>query len=190
MALTTDFLNAASMAAARFPGPHMYPWPIEGNPAGFLSFASFQQWREFILRLGVRESLPGIVRAKFDAAQKLYLLGWLDGDVLKAGEFAALSCLELSLKDCYGDKVRRKNGHISFGDLLRYMPEHDGLSNEMLPVCRRSGGDLVSDLKSKNPSASFLRNRHAHADPFNTAPYSGVLEVVRDLIEFAYRNWP
>jgi hypothetical protein len=190
MALTTDFIDAASIAATGFPGPHVYPWPTEGNPAGFVSFASFQQWREFIFQLGVRDSLPDIVRAKFETAQKLYLLGWLDVDVLKAGEFAALSCLELSLKDRYGDRVKGKGGHISFGHLLRYMAEHDGLANEMLPVCRRSGGDLVSDLKSRNPSASFLRNREAHADPYNTAPYSGVLEVVRDLIEFAYRDWP
>ena len=33
-----------------------------------------------------------------------------------------------------------------------------------------------------------IRNRAAHAGPLDTAPWGGLLEVVRDLIENAYRD--
>ena len=33
-----------------------------------------------------------------------------------------------------------------------------------------------------------IRNRAAHTDPFDSAPWGGLLEVVRDLIEYTYRD--
>jgi hypothetical protein len=41
------------------------------------------------------------VAAKFESAQKLYVLAWLDFDLIKAGELIALTALELALTDRY-----------------------------------------------------------------------------------------
>ena len=72
-------------------------------PGGFLQFNDPETWRKFIVSLGIDERIPDVVRAKFARAQTLYLLGWVDLDVLKAGELAALIALELATMDRYGD---------------------------------------------------------------------------------------
>jgi len=35
-----------------------------------------------------------------------------------------------------------------------------------------------------------LRNESAHGAPFDGLPQAGLLELVRDLIDYAYRDWP
>jgi hypothetical protein len=40
------------------------------------------------------------------------------------------------------------------------------------------------------PSLADLRNDSAHGAPFDGFPQSGLLELVRDLIDYAYRDWP
>ena len=42
--------------------------------------------------------------AKFESAQKLHVLAWLDFDLIKAGELIALTALELALTGCYAGK--------------------------------------------------------------------------------------
>jgi len=39
------------------------------------------------------------------------------------------------------------------------------------------------------PTLAELRNSLAHSDPFDGLPWSGLLELVRDLIEYAYRSY-
>src|SRR5258708_9965291 len=145
MALTTDFLNVVAAAADKSPGPLIVPWRILGNLGGCLSFATFAEWQNFVLQLGLRDAIPLIVAAKFERAQKLHLLAWVDFDLIKAGELVALTTLELALLDRYGGKVRDrrrkveaksatkkakgKNETIRFADLLKYMPAHDGLTH-------------------------------------------------------------
>jgi hypothetical protein len=41
MTITADFLDTVAFAAQRLPGPLTVPWPIPGNPGGFVSFAAF-----------------------------------------------------------------------------------------------------------------------------------------------------
>jgi len=81
------------------------PWPQPGQPAGFRTFETLSEWRLCVEDLGLRQGIPEIVAAKYRRAQKLYLLAWLDIDLIKAGELVALTALELALNDCYGDKV-------------------------------------------------------------------------------------
>ena len=64
MAISTDFLDAVALAAGRFPGPLVLPWPISGRPDGFLTFASFAEWRLFVTNLSLHAVVPEIVRAK------------------------------------------------------------------------------------------------------------------------------
>ena len=159
-------------------------------PISIASFATFAEWQAFILELSLSPGIPDIVTVKFKRAQKLHLLAWIDFDIIKAGEMVAVATLELALRDCYGDKVKDKRGNISFDRTLRYMVEHDGLTDDKLPMHRRcGGGSVVSRLTGKTkPSLANIRNGLAHGYPFDGLPWSGTLELVRDLIEYAYRG--
>jgi hypothetical protein len=190
MSPTQDFLDAVAVAAERFPGPRNVPCPMPGRLDAMVAFANFAEWRAFILDLGLRPGIPDIVTVKYKRAVKLYLLAWIDFDIIKAGEMVALATLELALKDRYGDKVKDKRGNILFARTLRHMVEHDGLTDDKLPMHRRcGGGSVVSRLTGKTePSLANIRNDLAHGYPFDGFPWSGMLELVRDLIEYAYRG--
>lgn len=192
MPLTRQFLDAVAAATDDSSGPLILPWPMPENLAGFVSFANFADWRDFVLQFSLRDTIPQIVSAKFERAQKLYVLTWIDFDLIKAGELVALTALELALKDRYGDKVKDKKGNINFARLLNYMAKHDGLTDETFPMNRRCGGGSVVDLLvgKRNPSLADIRNDMAHGHPFDGLPWSGLLELVRDLIEHAYRPYP
>jgi hypothetical protein len=191
MNLSADFLKALAVSADRSADPLRIVWPAPGNPVALVEFCTFAEWRDFVFRLGMQRATPDIVRLKFERAQKLYLLAWLDFDLIKAGELVALTTLELALKDRYGDKVRDNKGQMNFSRLLRYMPAHDGLTDAKIPMIQRSGGAAIGFLTGDTqPSLSEIRNKLAHGYPFDGFAYGGLLELVRDLIEYAYRDWP
>jgi hypothetical protein len=186
------FEHLDAIAEARDPrfGPVVIPWPAPGNPAAFLSFESFKAWREFVAGLGLHDDIPQIVTAKFARAQKLHVLAWIDFDLIKAGELVALTTLELALRDRYGPKATKQYGNAAFPHLLRYMPEHDGLTDDKVPMIRRCGGTVVDLLTGKRkPTFADIRNDSAHGYPFDGFPWAGLLELVRDLIEYAYRDF-
>jgi hypothetical protein len=188
--LSTDFLDAVARAAERFPGPLVVPWPMAGNPGGFVSFANFAEWRSFVLNLGLHRTVPEIVSAKFERAQKLYVLSWIDFDLVKAGELVALTALELALKDRYGPQAKKHYGNMNFAHLLRYMPQHDGLTDSKIGMIQRCGGTVIDLLTGvREPSFADIRNDSAHGYPFDGFPWAGLLELIRDLIEYAYRDF-
>ena len=127
-------------------------------------------------------------------------LAWIDFDLIKAGELVALTTLELALQDCYGNKVEKKDK--SFNGLLQFMVEKDGLTDEQIPMCVKSGGTAVRGLyetevaRKKRRSTAVgppmtlaeIRNSLAHGYPFDGFPWGGLLELVRDLIAYAYRH--
>ena len=180
-------------------------WPRPGNPTAYLTFSTVGDSRAFIDGFDLNPLVPMIVLVKYRRAQKLYWLGWIDGDCIKAGELAALVALELALLDRYGDKARRprNGGPPRLNALLEYMVEQDGLTNEDLPIYRKNGGDVIANLyetkESREARKGTLgsppmtiverRNRAAHGDPFDNTPAAGLIEVVRDLIEYAYRHF-
>ncbi|KRQ93211.1 hypothetical protein [Bradyrhizobium valentinum] len=162
-------------------------WPTPGNLGGFVQFERAADWCNFVERLGIDERIPDIVRAKFARAQTLYMLGWVDFSVVKAGELAALIALELAVMDRYGARVSK--GKRSFAALLKYMVESDGLTNAQIPMVTRCGGTAVGQLTGETrPTLAERRNTLAHGDPFEGLPTGGLLELVRDLINFAYRD--
>lgn len=168
--------------------PLVLPWPSPGLPGGFLQFDDPEAWRSFIVSLGIDDRVPDIVRAKFARAQTLYLMGWVDLDVLKAGELAALIALELTLMDRYGDQIPKKER--SFATLLNHMAEVDGLTDGNIPMIVRTGGTAIGFVTGQaKPSLSQRRNSMAHGDPFDGLPVGGLLELVRDLINYAYRDY-
>ncbi|WP_225199240.1 hypothetical protein [Gluconobacter oxydans] len=168
--------------------PLLLVWPVPGNPAALVQFAHAAEWRQFIDDLAIEARIPEIVQAKFARAQTLYLLGWIDISLVKAGELAALIALELALMDRYGGLiVKRKR---SFATLLAHMVEVDGLTDADLPVIVRCGGSAIGHLTGTvRPSLAQRRNTLAHGDPFEGLPTGGLLELVRDLINFAYRHY-
>jgi hypothetical protein len=169
--------------------PLIIPWPVPNNPGGFLSFDTLVQWQVFIESLQLRRIVPRIITEKFSRALKLYYLGWIDLDVIKAGELAAMAALELSLRDRYGGRFAPKET-VTFPKLINFMVKDDGLTDSALPVIQRCGGTAIGIVSGRtHPSLVEIRNGLAHGDPFNGLPYGGLLELVRDLIDYAYRGF-
>lgn len=169
-------------------GPMLLAWPKQGNAGGFIQFEKAADWRAFVESLGIDPRIPEIVRAKFARAQTLYLLGWVDFSVLKAGELAALIALELAVMDRYGGRLSKNKR--SFAALLKYMVEVDGLTDPQIPMVVRCRGTALGQLTGDTrPTLAERRNAPAHGDPFDGLPTGGLLELVRDLINFAYRHY-
>lgn len=168
--------------------PVLLAWPTPGNPGGFLRFEKADDWRHFVEGLGIDKRIPIIVREKFARAQTLYMLGWVDFSVVKAGELAALIALELAVMDRYGARISK--GKRSFATLLKYMVDSDGLTDAQIPMVMRCGGTAIGQLTGETrPTLAERRNTLAHGDPFEGLPTGGLLELVRDLINFAYRDY-
>jgi hypothetical protein len=188
--------------------PVMLMWPRPGNPGPvYLSFSDLVDWQRFIAEFDLNPLVPQTMREKYHRAQKLYYIGWIDGDCIKAGELAALVALELALIDRYGGqdqaKRPRNGGPPMLGSLIAYMVETDGLTDDQLPIFDKYGGGVIvrnlyetrEECKARGntvpPPMNLVerRNRAAHGDPFDNIPAAGLIEVVRDLIEYAYRNF-
>ena len=96
---------------------------------------------------------------------------------------------------------RDRRGIIRFPLLLKYLVEKDGLTNDKIPMVRRCGGNVVSHLTpptgdakpilsdNRNSCLSDIRNSLAHGDPFDAHLWSGLFELIRDLIDYAYRDF-
>jgi hypothetical protein len=180
--------NHSDIALSDREEPVLLAWPTQGNAGGFIRFEKAADWRAFVESLGIDTRIPEIVRAKFARAQTLYLLGWVDFSVVKAGELAALIALELALMDRYGGRVSKNKR--SFASLLKYMVDADGLTDAQIPMVVRCGGTALGQLTGEtSPTLAERRNSLAHGDPFDGLPTGGLLELVRDLINFAYRDY-
>jgi len=159
-----------------------------------------------MLSMSINSRIHRPTREKYERAWNFYYMGWVNYDFIKGGELAAFVALEFALIDGYGFKLRtpKITRPPSLRRLLRYMVEDDRLTDDQIPLVRRCGGSVVvnfyetdADEKARcaqNPRPERpmtlveRRNKAAHGDPFDTAPCAGLLEVVRDLIEYAYRD--
>lgn len=209
---TTVFPDIASFNVDRADAPFVMPWPQPGNPGALLAFHHFQEWQTFIAARGLHPAIPRIVGDKFRRAQRLYVLAWLDADLVKVGELVALTALELALTDRYGGFFRQQLAQAGnkqkrtrrpmLHDLLEYLVAGDGLTDTQLPFTQCYGGSVIPALRHRRatqgdsnsggasrPTLADVRNSLAHGDPFDGLPWSGLLELVRDLIEYAYRSY-
>jgi hypothetical protein len=213
MSLLPDALDAIALARDPSLGPLVVARPTADDPAGAVQFRTLAEWRAFVLGLGLSRAVPESVATKFERAQKLFLLAWLDFDLIEAAVLVALTALERALMDCYAEKesARRRElvavkaekerrpiakseewwiGYTSFADLLKFMVERDGLTDDRLPIRRRCPalnviGILTGDSR---PSLTDMRNDLVHGAPSEGLPAAGVLEIARDLIDYAYRD--
>ena len=166
--------------------PIMLAWPCDGQASGLLQFDHPDQWRAFVESLEIHPIIPTVVAAKFARGQALYLLGWFDSGLIKAGDLAALVALELALTDRYGGAYKKKP---RFSALLKYMVKPDGLTEADIPMVVRCNGALGQRTGETHPTLVQRRNNLAHGAPFEGWPTAGLLELVRDLINFAYRGY-
>lgn len=180
--------------------PLVVPWPVPGDPVHFHSFAQPEAWVAFVRRFDVDGAVPQTVALKYLRAQKLYAFSWLDYDLIKAGELVALSALERALKECYEGKTKKS----SLAAWVQYMVENDGLTDEVLPIALRCGQPIVQHLYETEQAIkqrekvgvpepmtlARIRNSLAHGDPFDGLIWPGLLEIVRDLIQHAFRTRP
>jgi len=122
--------------------------------------------------------IPDVVRMKYARAQRLYLLGWIDADLIKAGELVALTALELALMDRYGTRFKKRER--TFAAVLKHLVDADGLTDAQIPVIARCGGSAIGKLiGTVRPTLAQRRNAMAHGDPFDGLPVGGLLELVR-----------
>lgn len=170
-------------------------WPTERNATDILTFESASEWQDFVRGFALSSKTPIIVEAKYRRALTLYELTWFAFDVIKAGELAALVALELALLNQYGadclkrlravKKASLKQKRAGFLQLLQYMVEHDGLTASNLPSLHR-----VKNIEPILENLAEVRNGLAHGDPFDGFHKAGLIDLVRDLIDYAYRDWP
>jgi hypothetical protein len=212
MTIAPDFLTALTFAAEKIPGSRTLPWPSPKLLGGFVTFADFAEWQQVILGFHLSAGVPVNMVDLFDRALKLYLAAWLDFDLVTTGEMAALAALEHSLRDCYlGDFRDRHNKKvvarakskkrspkpdenfrpesIRLDALLKHMYQRDGLTDDKLPCVQKYGGSVMRLLTEEaDPKLAEMRNVRMHGNPFGSGYQSGLVEVVRDLIEYAYRD--
>lgn len=190
-----------SIDASHWPereAPLVVPWTEPGNPAHFHQFSHADAWLVFVASFNLDASTPQTVALKYQRAQKLYAFAWLDYDLIKAGELVVLSALERALKECYGGKSK-KSGLAAW---VEHMVEQDGLTDQVLPIAQRCNQSIVRHLYETDVAIkerkkigapepmtlARIRNSLAHGDPFDGLIWPGLLEMVRDLIEYAYRK--
>jgi hypothetical protein len=201
MTITDDPFLEISIAAETSPGPRWLPWPVAGNPGGQVNSAIYQEWRVFFLQFDLHAAVPDIVRMKFARAMKLHLLGWIDVDIIKAGELVAWTALELALTDVYKHRIIAKrqaaaankgkspSDQVKLAHLLRFMASDDGLTDAKIPLIQKSGGSVIGRLSgTQQPALNQVRNELAHGYPFDGLLQIGLIELLRDLIEYAYRD--
>ncbi len=68
----------------------------------------------------------------------------------------------------------------------------DGLDESKMPMNLRCGppSEVLPCLTGKTtPSLADIRNGLAHGEPLDGFPWSGLLELIRDLINYVYCDW-
>lgn len=189
------------------------PLEVHWNSGGGVrTFRSFDQWRSFIECFDLAPGIPTLtILPKYRRAQRLYLLGWLDYAAIEAGQLAAVVALEYALQDRYGadifaqkqrravlwkqanpDKTTKEvSSKASLSELLSYLVRDAKITDADIPMSQRSGVSLLARIDPEGgakPSLLNIRNSMAHGDPFGSGAAPDLLELCRDLIEFAYRD--
>ncbi|WP_197435636.1 hypothetical protein [Agrobacterium vitis] len=76
-------IDPVLLASAMRTGPFVMPWPTASSPAAILEFHKAEDWVSFLRQRDIADGVPMIVAAKYQRAQRLYALSWLDFDLIK-----------------------------------------------------------------------------------------------------------
>jgi hypothetical protein len=157
-----------------------------------MQFSDIKGWRDYLLTLQINDTrVPGIHSNAYHDALKALLLAWVEPATIKPVELQALRSLEGALRGVYfqpmfekmlaqAPKSKLAKFRPGLGQFLEFMREHDDLPDALHSKSGRGPGSALDTI----------RNRLAHGDPFNNLPWGGLLESVRDVVIYAYRNHP
>lgn len=161
-----------------------YPMP-NGH---FRQFADIQEWYQYVKSFRL---VPGKIVLPyldaFDEALRALFMTYLFGEFCKMGEMKAFATLEGALLTAYAHKMCKeaKNGRhrcAGLGETLKWAEENDGL---------RPGLFDVSKLQRSPSALNVIRDRQMHGYLFEeTLPWGGLFELIKETIEYAYRNHP
>lgn len=200
---TNPALSPLAEKLRRQKGVLAIPWPDRDLVPAWRAFKSFDDWYAFVDDLSLNAYTPLKLAERWTRVQTAYLFAWLSPDHLIAADLLTFTALEYAVVDRYGhltqprqvydpkkpDKLMR----TSFGKALDYIVTGDGLTDAALPFSQKYGGEVTRRLVHKRPVKPTLpdiRNRLAHGEPLEPGPTAGLPELVRDLIDYAYRDWP
>jgi len=140
--------------------PLVIAWPQDVRADGFLHFDDPAAWRSFDEGPAIHPAIPQTVTSKFERA----------------------------LMDRHSGTSPKSKP--SFVALLQHMVTADGLTDADIPMVVRCNGAAVGQLTcGARPTLAERRNLLARGDPFDGLPTGGLLELVRDLINYAYRGY-
>ncbi len=159
-----------------------------------VQFHHISEWCDYLLTLQIKgPKVPKIHIDAYHAALRVMFLAWVEPACIKTAELQALRSLEGALRGVYFQPIYQKkltknpklkredfSKKLGLGQLLDHMVEHDDLSTSLHSQSNRDYGNALSTI----------RNRLAHGDPFDTMPWGGLLESVREVMIHAYRNFP
>jgi len=182
--------------------PLIISWPVPGCPGRICTLTRPEEWLQMVESVTLNPKVPDIISRKYHRAQRLYAYGWLEFDFIKAGEFVAITALESALRDRYLQPQSTGGQPPTLSRLLEKLVTKDGASDGSIPFAKKYGVSVIPSLlprRRKNGAAvsvdlggyrlAEIRNEMAHGDPFDGLPWSGLLELIRDLIEYAYRDY-
>lgn len=142
------------------------------NPVSVRHFRRFDEWREYVVSLFPAGNAPGPLLRNHERVLRTLYLAWIDESVIKLAELGALANLEAAIKERY-----RSESFRGLEEALRYLLDQmDARNPEYANFIKGASG----------PALSEIRNRLAHGNPFETLPYAGLFEAVRDLIDLMY----
>ena len=176
-------------------------WPDRASHYRHRTFVTFASWSDAVAEFDLNSKVPVALANRWTRVQNVYLSAWLEPDLLVVGDLVAFTALEYAMMDRYGalalprPKYNPKHPNtlmrVSFAQALDYIVTGDGLTDEQLPFVQKYGGSVVRRLKRRDsisPTLPEMRNRLAHGDPIEAGPGCGLPELIRDLIDYAYRN--
>jgi hypothetical protein len=148
-------------------------------------FGSIHEWYDYVksLRLQPKQvSLPYV--DAFDESLRALFMAYALPEFCKMGEMKALATLEGALLAAYEHKMctAKAGDHrcATLAPILEWANKNDGLPAEWFK--RDPPNKSRSDL-------SVIRNKQMHGEMLQeTLPWAGLFEVVKETIEYAYRN--
>jgi hypothetical protein len=171
------------------------------EPAPFKKFERFADWLDAIEELGLAAEVPDVVADKYVLALKHCLIAWIDLQFLRAAEWAAFGALEYALNDRYGRLIHDLD-QAAAGRPLKFRPKgsskclefmlgHDGLTDDVFRFSLKYRIPATQQLRRDGairPTLYQRRNELMHGRSSDAYPASGIIEMIRDLIDHAYRS--
>lgn len=163
-----------------------FAYPMErGN---IRLFGSIHEWYDYVksLRLQPKQVFLPYVDG-FDEGLRALFMTYVLPEFCKMGEMRALATLEGALLAAYEHKMcKTKAGEhhcATLAPILRWANKNDGLPAEW----------FKRDPSNRSPNdLDVIRNKQMHGEVLQetTLPWAGLFEVIKETIEYAYRNHP